>query len=383
MCRSRSVVYPVRASAIRQYPPPCPWFCIRSPIRPHNKEGDIDPDELTLATSPFLYSIDVPYATFNTTGHINRNEEAVWQMVAGIASNLRLVRLHGIRLGNSLELRRAMQQPLPLWEGILRASNEESLPVARLGRLSKLTFGSAGILIANKLAQLGECTRFSELCTLELKSRILPEVLHTLAQMADGNMLANLRDISLSVTSYDDEDQRYLDELAVRMVTALQPLGTLSKRDIFSQAFTALLQTHSVALRRLEFLPTRHPDAELPFYSLSVDHVQKLSSQCPSITDLRLLIPRTKGDAHEVQIYLSNGSRSLQRLQIDIANVQSSGTRPKTFNVLNVLRWIGRSWICIRNPGDVDNTVAQEPEKAERMEAGEYLPKDQDEKSAW
>lgn len=92
-------------------------FRLHSLIQHRDHLRDVDPDEFALATSSCLYSIVVPFHSWDSAGNLDYNGEAVLRMVAGAAPRLTHVWMSLRRPGNSIALMEAFRSPKPAWSG--------------------------------------------------------------------------------------------------------------------------------------------------------------------------------------------------------------------------------------------------------------------------
>lgn len=406
-------------------------FCLRSAIQPHGAETRVDADELALATSPSLYRITVPCARFNTHGHVNYNEEIVHEMVAGLAPNLKIVRTVRLQPGDSLELRRAYSKPVSPWKGLLRDSGDHSDPQGRLGQLSKLALGGDVFHSPEILTRWGGRTLISNLQELQLESQMAPELLKELVRLeSNQHSLASLRRLSLLLKSRTPEQDEQLDELAGHVLYALHPLQVIELTGcVAEKTFSAILSSHGSALRKLKFVASRNSRTQPKMFLLGTHQIQDLSTSCPGITELTTKVQRTRGDVQEVQLYralgalprlekvalvldccdfeddmepptnvmgspsrvtqeqvrellinaavdaglsisifqaISANNNSLQQLVLKVTNTGYSVTKDMVTS--QVLRWIGRSWLCCRNPSKEKSFATQEIDSVDRSD---------------
>ncbi|OAL56188.1 hypothetical protein IQ07DRAFT_674437 [Pyrenochaeta sp. DS3sAY3a] len=404
-------------------------FCLRSAIQLNGAETRVDADELALATSPCLYRITAPCARFNTHGHVNYNEEIVHEMVAGLAPNLKIVRTVKVQPGDSLELRRASSKPVPPWKGLLRDSRDHSDLPERLGQLSKLALGGEVLHSPVILTRWGGRTQMSNLRDLQLESQMDPELLKELVRLAsDKHSLASLRRLSLFLKRRIPQLDEQLDELASHMFYALHPLQEIEITGcVAEKTFSAILSSHGSALRKLKFIPSRDEGRLSRVFSMGTSQIQDLSARCPGVTELIIKIQRTRGDSQEVQLYRALGTfpqlekvalvldccdfqntivppihvmglpfritheqvrallinaavdaslsisifqailannKSLQQLILKVTNIDYSVTSDMLTS--DVLQWIGRSWLCCRNPGKEKSFATQEIKSVDR-----------------
>jgi hypothetical protein len=408
-------------------------FCLPSLIQPRETVQDINADELALATSPSLYSIAAPHVRFNTEGHINRNPDALLQMVAGLAPSLRNLTLFGTVPGNSLSLMRSVRLPIPPWQGLSKDLDTRELQITATGQLAKLSLG--GILMATSqiVEKWSKHTDFSLLEMLELRANL--DGLRTLYEMATSKTFTNLQRLSLHVFPHIHQEEGDIDGVAAKFLLSLYPLESLRLRGFAAdRSFCALLESHGPALRKLQFIPSRSGNLEVEYYSFSSENLHKLSRHCPNLEEAELLIDRTKGDAKEVQIYralstirklkrislgldcssrreftanddedaerqkearmrdwlinsaidstlavsifeiISNKSSTLQVLKLFVEPFVDNGPENEDISFLDIFNWIRRSWFCCRDPSNAEKRTVRELKKNARIESGTRIP---------
>lgn len=408
-------------------------FSLRSLIQPREISRDIDMDELALATSPSLCSITAPHAHFNAEGHLNRNPDAVMQMVAGLAPNLRTVTLFVVSPGIPLHLLHLVRLPTPPWQGLYKDLNTKERQTTTIGKLTKLSFGGELKVTSRMLEKWSNHTDFSLLQVLELVAGV--GGLQTLYKMAIGKTFTSLRGLSLEVISwiYGEEDD--INSVTAEFLSALYPLESLRLRHYVAKgSLYTLLDIHGPALRKLQFMPHRSAHSEVTLYSFSVDDLHKLSLHCPNLEEVELLLDRTQGNAKEVQLYralgmirklkrislaldcsvrsgfnanndedverqemahmrnclinaaidstlavsifeiISSGNSTLQILKLFVENFVTNGQETPTSEYLYIFKWIGRSWLCHRDPSNARNITTRELKKEARIEHGIRIP---------
>ncbi|KAM5448708.1 hypothetical protein MaudCBS49596_005214 [Microsporum audouinii] len=300
---------PCILSIVHQYRPNCrlhmDTFSLRSLYQFKSNLHDISLDEYALATSPCLYSIAAQYYHYDSEGRVAYNKDAILQMVIGLAPNLKHVRMWHHYPGDSLNLRSAISTPRPAWPGFfLNQPNNISASIKHsIGCLQSLTLG-AGLVSSSELIMWSNCTEFSKLQELRLQDCSSAEELQTLTQMAREGRFNCLHTLDLVVSVTDGDDD--IDEATSIYLQSLPPLENLGLNgDIGASTFNTLLHRHGNALFKLRFIPNR---GEADTFFISCHRMQELRQQCPNLKEVELLIPRTRGDSHEVDIYRALGS---------------------------------------------------------------------------
>ncbi|KAK3904430.1 hypothetical protein C8A05DRAFT_13686 [Staphylotrichum tortipilum] len=291
-------------------------FSLRSLYQDLKDQHAIDPDELALASSPCLYSIHLTYRPYDLDRRFNFNLDAVRQMVAGYAPNLKRVRLH-VPYSTPLECLPPKDTNIP-WMGFPLLSPEQSLteptppPLAHLETLAV----SGWISGPEQLSSWRHRTDFSCLQHFDFGCRLSPDHLTTLASMAADGKFQSLRSLGLRVTAENPSLNipAALDEPASLFLQALAPLETLRLTGHFSTlTLRALLSRHGASLRTLHLLPDRKRPAEIFTYGSPKSHIplfydttaviNQLAVSCPALRTLALIVQRHGGGPAEVMSY--------------------------------------------------------------------------------
>ncbi|PKK53004.1 hypothetical protein CI102_2717 [Trichoderma harzianum] len=248
-------------------------FSLRSLYQPSNEYHDVSPEEYALATSPNLYGIYMKYSSYDGDRYIGYNEEAVMQMVKGLAPRLSYVGMAGQPVGDTIELAHAIrlhrQSGKPKWKGFF--INE--------GQLTKLHLGITTIDAVQALAIIGE----------------------------DGG-LSSLSSLSLMPEAWNLEQAMAADASVCRLLRAIKPLQSLElKGEIGDTAWCAVIDQHGNSLRELRFVPASEYYDDIEGLVLSCDRISLLSNICLNLEKPELRIPRTHGDGDEVGIYQTLG----------------------------------------------------------------------------
>ncbi len=284
-------------------------FSLRSLYQDRDHQHGMDPDELALVSSPCLYSIHITYEDYDRTGRFNFNLDAVEEMVAGYAPNLKRVRIHVRYLDSERE-------PLPKdnipWIGFPRPASEQPGPLARLETLAV----SGWISGCQQLTSWNNRIDFSCLQHFDFGARLDPEGFATLTSMAANGKFQSLRTLGLGVSaeSYLHNNHATLDGPASLFLQALPPLKTVRLAGHFSNlSLTALLARHGPTLRTLHLLPARShsatldtygpPQASVPPLYHTATVIAKLAASCPALRTLSLVVQRHGGGPAEVAAY--------------------------------------------------------------------------------
>jgi hypothetical protein len=148
----------------------------------------------------------------------------------------------------------------------------------------------------------------SNLTLLELR---VPTTHKGLGWLAGNVSLPSLKTLVLGVDHSRLQDLECGDhDLASTFLDSVPPLvGLRFVSDIDPATFEVLLKRHGPSLRRLWFPP---PQTDSKFI-FAASQVADISQYCRRLEDLALSIPRSMGDAKEVQMY--RGLGILPRLQ--------------------------------------------------------------------
>lgn len=288
-------------------------FSLRSLFQLKDRSQDIDPDEYVLTTSPCLYSMVVLYSDYDTLGRVNYNEKAVLKMAAGVAPNLKSVRMWYRRPGASLALKNAVRTPKPPWQGFF-VSQESTEPTRSKGHLQKLALDGGGSTNSAQLITWSDHTDFSQLHSLEIRNEVRLEALRTLTRIAANGGFESLRMLALFVSPLESHEQPHMDEAASLLLQKIDPLESLELSGfIADRTFTVALHHHGATLRKLQFFPAREHRMQVEPYVISHHCIQELQKRCPNLRETELLIARTQGDEQEVKIYRALGK--LPRLE--------------------------------------------------------------------
>lgn len=307
--------------------------------------------------------------------------------------------------GASLALETATRTPRPPWQDIFLINLEESSgPTMSNGRLQSLVLDGDGAPHSDQLIAWRHHTDFSHLGFLEIQNGVNLEALRALTRIAEDGELKSLRTLALSVYPYIYQEESHLDEAAHLLLQILNPLENMELRGfIADRTFTMVLHRHGATLAKFRFLPVRQDRMQVKPYVISHDSIQEMQKRCPNLQEIERLIARTQGDEQEVSIYRTLGtlprlhcasltldcshfpdrsttidedeSKKASRVREKLINsaIDSSlalamfhaissptlqslelevfeGGDSDDSNFSDIVRWIGRSWICIKTP---------------------------------
>lgn len=265
------------------------------------------PYEMALATSPCLYKVKVICTGRDSEADDDFNQEAVMELVAGLAPNLKeatIVNFNPGRGGRSLR-RRAKWQGLP---GFAPGS------VGSLASLSLISSG--GFFWTPVYVQTwAKFTDFGSLRRLTIAGPgargIDGEVMGYIAQ---NHSFPQLRALSVCLERQDASVERPdFTANAIPFFTAFEPLEELSvSGPLEPEILDAILHQHGRTLKTLMMRPEEvespgfvgRDRKEIPM-TFTKEHVLQIQAECPALEDLGVRVKRMKSSAAEVAIYRS------------------------------------------------------------------------------
>lgn len=249
--------------------------------------------EFVLVTSPCLYSIATPIMFEDD------QRDAIFKTIFRLAQNLKELYTRGganysWRYDDPLTAR-----PLPPWPGFTLDTNRN---VIRRGALTYLEF-SRSEYDWSSVQAWSELTDFSLLQTLCLKDVHLDEEL--LSWMVERRPFKSLNTLKIEgVMDWGDMSHIELSEIFSSFISSLPPLKSLRLRiGHWLFIYESIFERHGSSLRHLNL-------AELSpnYFLFNVSLINELRLRCPQLEDLSLVIPRTKGDRREQNIYKALGA---------------------------------------------------------------------------
>ncbi|CAH0049047.1 unnamed protein product [Clonostachys solani] len=270
------------------------------------------PYEMALATSPCLHKVKVMCTGRDSEADDDFNQEAMMELVAGLAPNLKeatIVNFNPGRGGRSLR-RRARWQGLP---GFASGS------VGSLASLSIIT--SDGFLWTPGYIQTwARFTDFESLRRLTLGTPVRNGLNDDLMKfIAENYRFPQLTALCIAMRRNDETGERveYGDNI-IAFFTALEPLEELSVcGPLEPEILDAVLHRHGQTLRKLVLRPWEDPWSgnpgrnrhEIPM-AFTRDHIVQIQAQCPALEELGVPVRRTQSNAAEVEMY-----RTLARIR--------------------------------------------------------------------
>ena len=279
-------------------------FCLRSLYQERDQLHGIDPDELTLATSPCLYSIRATCDTYDSAGRFSFNVAAIESMVLGAAPGLRRVHIvHWVPYSTPDPVP-AIQASRVLWRDFFPESTSSSVQTNPLARLEALALSGLG---SNPyyLSAWNNRTDFSCLLRLEIFCTLSLQALETLAFMAADSKFRSLQTLGLRVTAQDDENKiTTLDKPTSLFLQAIPQLKNLNLYGQFGPlTLHGVLHRHGPTLRKLQLHPAIH--AHAPYHNTLAHNV---AARCPRLEVLSVQIQRHQGGPEETSAYRALGA---------------------------------------------------------------------------
>lgn len=230
-------------------------FALRSLIHSELHTQPIHPDDIALATSPCLYSIVSTTGRNSSRRTEDYNEEAIMEMVNGLAPRLKNVYLPPITVQEMPGPVRTVF-PRPPFRGFPRSERGGLPGNPPRGRLHNLTLENYDVIRVEQLTQWTACTDFKQLRSLALKSSVGLAAVKHLTQMALQNSFTALLslEINVGVLSTIGEREADADPLAAELLAALPPLQELHIRGaVRDKSFYAITIHHADTLQKLCF----------------------------------------------------------------------------------------------------------------------------------
>jgi hypothetical protein len=221
---------PSLLDALHNYHPQCNLYHFSFRLRSLQTENP-DPHEIAIATSPCLYSIKVRYVWRDSNGKEDFHEEALPELVPGLAPNLKkvqMIKLSPLALQGWGRRNRIAREP---WQGL-----SGFIPSHRIGLLTSLSLVGHVVFKLRLFKTWNQSTDFSSLNHLVLgggfselqqnQNGINSEVLGWIAQNCYLPRLKTLC-ICLGRNNSDGINPNYTNS-AIAFFKTLEPLSELS-----------------------------------------------------------------------------------------------------------------------------------------------------------
>lgn len=274
-----------------------------------------DPYEMALATSPCLYKAQVRCAWRDSNGDDDFNQEAMMELAAGLAPNLKELVVVGLQPPIPFSKRHRPRGP---WRGL-----PGFIPGKRTGSLTTLTFLGSVYMSVDTLQSWARHIDFGWLrhlglaggyTTSELRQRELgidEEVMDWMIQNCSFHRLRSLRvhlsrDLMVERPGFADTASTFFK--------LFEPLRELSvSGSLEAKILDAILSRHGPTLQKLTLRPMEYemiiPNGrtlEMPML-FEREHILQIQAQCPALRELAITVKRTKSGATEAKIYKSFG----------------------------------------------------------------------------
>jgi hypothetical protein len=275
-------------------------FGLKSLIVDVNSPRCIDEYEYKLATSPNLRSVVIPDCTWIDNARVDYHAPAAMALATGLAPNLESIHVGELHIAGDPWHHFDITRPLPPWQGFFLDKPGHSYP---RGRLRKLSLQPARL---NRFLQWERHIDFSALQTLHLWRLELD----TLARASQCQFSA-LKTLVLDLLSMEGDinaPSQQMDGPGSAFLLNIAPLQSLHLSGLFAErSFQALLDHHGSSLRKLALFPfitLRPPE---PF-RITPEQIDMIRKHCTKLSDLRLRVPRSKGNCDELKIYRALGA---------------------------------------------------------------------------
>lgn len=308
---------PSLLDALHEHQPQCKLHHLT--FRMRSLLSDVpDPYEMTLATSPCLYRVKVACAERDSVGAFDYNEEAIMELVAGLAPNLKEV----VVVGLYPMLSWRFSEIRPTWRSL-----PGFVPGAGIGSLTSLSLVSHVKWSPDLLRSWAKHTDFGNLrhlalgggYKLEHNVGMDDEMMEWIAQNCSFPRLKTL-DIRIERNDMWVEKPNYADN-AIALFKSFEPLEQLSVAGpLEPKILDAILSRHGPTLRKLSLRSTESPydmsnsrhrtDVPMVFQK---EHVLQIQAQCPALQELTIPVKRRKSDAFEAEVYKTFGK--MERLR--------------------------------------------------------------------
>lgn len=289
-----------------------------------SKFDRLDPHELAVATSPCLYSVKLRCSPYNEDAEPDHNLQAILELVAGLAPNLKEVSVlyapitnyqyptpdppwlglpgfvHG-QLGSITLLFITGVVPLPVWSPDFIQTWADHTAFSCLRHLSlggayhADTRESRRGLTTDELGFIARACSFPQLESLH----VLLMRRHHRTENVDP--LANAKYLTAATAFFDS--LRPLRKLSVAGSLLPEILDTILGRHGRTVVNLKLCPFEDVSAVSLEFIPY------VPM-TITKAHILQIKDQCPVLQSLSIYIKRTMSDPSEVELY-----RSLARIK--------------------------------------------------------------------
>jgi hypothetical protein len=297
-------------------------FRLRSLHQPPQIPIQISPNEAELITSPCSYSIAMKYDYMDTSGCADYNEDAILDVAAGLAPNLRKISLFWESSGSSPWYVAGLRVPRQQWRRDF--VSPLSTGAARHAALQSLELVASDSIEA--LKSWNRVIDFSVLRSLKVHYSLSSIELRWLTSNCQFRSLETL----LIAPSLDVDDTfKELADATESFLLNLPPLKSLKLTGLYHQRTVYAAINHSGEVLRKLHLPlcddqsVSDPEQGHPGFA-STALLYALQQKCPFLEDLALCMLRSQGDDREVAIYRSLGQiPTLRKIHLSLYCSQS------------------------------------------------------------
>lgn len=286
------------------------------------------PYEMELATSPSLYRVKATCAYQDSDGDFDFNLDAVMELAAGLAPNLKEVTILDL-IPHLPSSQRSVRKPL--WQGLPGSTGEG------IGSLTSLSLtGYPGLRSPAELQNWAKHTDFDNLQHLVLGGSYTTKSCglsgETMEWIARNHSFPHLKTLDVYLTRDDVHNERpHYSENAISFFQAIDSLKELSiNGPIEPQIIDTVLIHHGLTLKKLSLNPFEDMSVisngrdrrEIPM-EFTKDRILQIQAQCPILEELAIPVMRDKSSASETEIYKCFGKMKSLRslfLTLDCAN---------------------------------------------------------------
>ncbi|KAJ4375273.1 hypothetical protein N0V83_002359 [Neocucurbitaria cava] len=283
---------------------------------------------MELATSPSLYRLKATCAYQDSDGDFDFNLDAVMELAAGLAPNLKEVTILDL-FPNLSSRQRSVRKPL--WQGLPGSTGKG------IGSLTSLSLnGYSGFTSPAKLQNWAKHTDFDNLQHLALGGSYLTKSCglsgEIMEWIARNHSFPHLKTLGVYLTRDDHYNERpHYSGNAISFFQAIDSLEELSiNGPMEPQIIDAVLIHHGQTLKKLILNPFEDMQVfgngrdrrEIPM-EFTKDRILQIQAQCPVLEELTITVMRDKSSASETEIYKCFGKMKNLRslfLTLDCAN---------------------------------------------------------------
>ncbi|EPE32280.1 hypothetical protein GLAREA_07413 [Glarea lozoyensis ATCC 20868] len=293
--------------ALHEHQPQCKLYHLTFRLR-SLRSDTLDQHEMAIATSLSLHTIKCIHAWRDSNGEDDYHENAMPELVASLAPNLK--ELHMIELFPRYSCYRRRDIPREPWRGL-----PGFIPGRQKGQLTSLSLTGTSNFTPELLQTWRQTTVLSSLKHLVLgggfydyRNGINGEAMAWMVQNMSLPKLETLR-IRLDRGERTILQPNYVSD-AIDLFTNLESLYELAvDGPLEPEILDAILWRHGPTLRKLSLNPFESPRAAnllyIPRIPMTFEkmHILQIQVQCPGLQELGLTVKRTRSDAQEADMY--------------------------------------------------------------------------------